>query len=154
MFAWWELPADRRAHAGGEVGVDGVERKGGEYLPFYIPRPEMPQIDEGDYPSFMSFLHQEGFTPETKSLPPSALRAHQRVEWGRVRSMPAQLLLKPILVSIDKYVLDGNHRWHACVLRRQEVRAMIIGLPFQEAIGLLFQFPKTYTLATAQKERN
>lgn len=38
-----------RAPSGGHTGLDGKFRRGGEFEPFYVPRQDMPQVDEVDY---------------------------------------------------------------------------------------------------------
>ena len=104
----------------------------------------MPQVDEKDYSELLKFIQSHRAGPESKVLSPQKLHAHQRVDWGRVRNMPPNVLRKPILISSDLYVLDGNHRWHACVLAHLDVHAIQIEREFESAISLLFEFPKTY----------
>jgi len=144
MYQWYKHPLDTRATKHGEIGVDGKEYKGGEFLPFYIPRPEMPQVDEIYYPELFLFIEAQHVSLKLEKFDPHALHAHQRVNWDKVRTMDAETLAKPILTSEDGYVLDGNHRWTAHVLNKTEVNAYVIGLEFEKAIELLFSFPKTY----------
>jgi len=144
VYDWYDHPLDVRAVKGGEVGANGQFYKAGEFLPFYIPRDEMPQIDEKDYVVFFGFLKERNVQMEIKTFHPKELHAHQRVNWSKVHAMDQTVMDKPILVSKDGYVLDGNHRWWAHVLQKTDLKAYQIDLEFEEAIKLLFDFPKTY----------
>ena len=53
---WFERPLDHRAPKGGEEGVNGHHYKGGEFLPFYVPRPVMPQIEHHDLNALIRFV--------------------------------------------------------------------------------------------------
>lgn len=151
MAPWYTQPILRRAPAGGLVDpLNGRDYKGGELLPFYVPRPIMPQVDEKDYPTLVSWLlHDKGVdVTVNEACDPAALRAHQRVDRFHAERLPPGVLDKPILVSGDSYVLDGNHRWWAHVhFGINPIPAIRILRPFEEAIGLLFEFPGTYALA-------
>lgn len=144
MYDWYDHPIDRRATRTGELGVNGKLYKGGEFLPFYIPRPVMPQLDEKDYPEFLQFVKNQGVSIDLKEYRPQQLRAHQRVTWDSVVNMAPDVFNKPILASIEPFVLDGNHRWTAHVRKAVPLSGYEIGLEFEDAIKLMFSFPKTY----------
>lgn len=118
---------------------------GGQFLPFYVPRPRMPQIDEEYYPELLTFL---GGKVSHHVHQPSSLRPHQRIDPIKASLMTEAVRRKPILISEDKYVLDGNHRWLAHSMENTPINCLCIEHSFEVAIELLFQFPKTYTLAT------
>ena len=82
---------------------------------FYIPRAEMPQIDEADLPHLVATAFDAGHAPAFQAVAPASLHAHQRVNHALALSMSDEVKLKPALVSADGYVLDGNHRWWAHV---------------------------------------
>jgi len=151
MYDWYDHPLDTRAIAGGETGVDGREYKGGEFLPFYVPRPEMPQIDEADYPAFFEFVKARGWSYHLETVDPKTLHAHQRVAWNKVITMTPAGLAKPILVSRDGYVLDGNHRREAHIRDGSDVCCYVLNLDFEAAIRLMFSFPKTYAYGDGRK---
>lgn len=144
MYDWYDFAIDMRAHKGGETGVDGKQYKGGEFMPFYVPRAEMPQIDEKDYPEFFEFVKSRGCNYHQENCNPTILHFHQRVEWNAKTEITPEVLAKPILVSYDGYVLDGNHRATAHKQRGTDVPAIILSLEFESAIKLMFSFPKTY----------
>ena len=119
---------------------------GGEFLPFYVPRDVMPQIDWQDLPALVDFLPSTGVeVTRLSGLDPRQLIAHQRVDRRKALAIPAEALTKPVLVSSDHYILDGNHRWLAHALRRLPIDAWQLALPFDPALDALFRFPKTYS---------
>lgn len=151
MYDWYDHAIDSRAPRGGETGVDGKQYKGGEFMPFYVPRPEMPQIDEKDYPEFFEFVESQGWSYHKESCDPHTLYFHQRVVWNSKTRINSEVLAKPILVSRDGYVLDGNHRATAHLQLDTDVPAIILNLDFESAIKLMFSFPKTYSYGDGKK---
>lgn len=143
-----------RAPAGG-VSEYGRVFRGGEFLPFYVPRPDMPQVDEANLPELVARAFNAGISPAFEVVDPSTLRAHQRIDHAKAKAMPPGVYLKPVLISADGYVLDGNHRWWSHVYRHEGVmNAIRLGLPFEQAIAWLFELPFTYKLTPTTPERN
>ena len=144
---WYERPLDRRAHKGGEEGVDGLEYVGGEFLPFYIPRRLMPQIDQVDQGALVRFARQQGVWVRRCVLKSTKLRHHQRVRFDRKLWVPGTEKI-PILAALDYFIIDGNHR--ACANRMLKLESHIIqfGLNFEDAVALVFRFPNTTTSLT------
>jgi len=131
------------APAGGERFI-GRFYKGGEFLPFYIPRDVMPQVDEADYPELLDFLASRGVRVERLEFDPWKMHVHQRISFDRSINMPDEVLRKPVLASREPYVVDGNHRWLGHVIRNTLVPTIKIDLPFDNAIETVKAFPKTY----------
>jgi hypothetical protein len=95
------------------------------------------------------------YDPTIEVVNPKTLRAHQRVDINRAIAMPLEVKLKPTLVSIDNFVLDGNHRWWAHVHSGDEAMNVIrIGLEFDKAIDWLFEQPFTYRIKSMTPIRN
>jgi len=111
-------------------------------LPRFIPRPAMPQIADQDLPALLSMLRRDGVPVSRESDPVANLRERQRVHYDLARTMPARLMRKPVLVSSDGVVLDGNHRTLAHKLNGTPVPVERLGLPFRKAIAELFRFPR------------
>jgi uncharacterized ParB-like nuclease family protein len=146
---WYDSPLPRRAPTGGLTEpLNGHTYKGGELLPFYVPRPLMPQIDESDYPALFAFLQGKGIAVETVTLETATLKQHQRVDSFNPAAMPVDVLAKPVLISADYFVLDGNHRYVAHLhLGLETINCIRLdGLSFEDAIAALFSFPNTYTV--------
>jgi len=142
---WWLRPLDRHAPTGGEIGLDGIYRKGGEFLPFYVPREIMPQVDEEDTPELISFARAEGVRVTEGKIDPEWVKPHQRIAMDKVHAMPDSLLLKPCLISVEPNILDGNHRWMKHHLTHsKEMPFVRFHLEFGKAIDLIFRFPKSY----------
>jgi hypothetical protein len=134
-----------QAPKGGATGVDGAYRLGGEFEPFYVPRPLMPQVDEDCYFELLQYVQQHGHAWSYAEVDPSTLQPHQRIDHDRARHMDPLCLKKPVLVAQDGYILDGNHRWWEHNHLGLPIRTISIDLPFAAAIEFLFSFPKTYS---------
>lgn len=141
-----------RAPSGGHTGLDGKFRRGGEFEPFYVPRQDMPQVDEGDYVPLLCHLARARANVEVLTADPNDLLFHQHVIEARIpaRGDCAQLN-KPLLISKEGYVLDGNHR--AAAHKRYGSRPVVIVIhrDFTDAMKLLFSFPHTYTYGEGAK---
>jgi hypothetical protein len=147
---WFTRPLDRRTPAGGEIGCDGHYRRGGEFEPFYIPRPVMPQVDEADQSALFDFIKNGGVDVVELVVPVEQLFFHQRVDMKLVADLPPEAYNKPVLTSRDGFVLDGNHRAVAHKLRGDPVPCNQIEADFEDAMRLLFAFPKTYVYGDGQ----
>jgi len=137
---------EARAPKGGEE-LYGKLFKAGEFIPFYVPRDRMPQVDEADLPALVTWAQHQGVGVKKGEISPKLLRAHQRVSIDRVLTITPALLAKPVLISVDEFILDGNHRWYGHVLNRSMVPYWRFSIPFDKAIPWLFEFPKTYCYA-------
>lgn len=135
-------PILKHAPHGGEIGRDGKFRAGGEFEPFYVPRPLMPQVDDADYDALLAYANSKGVTWRFKTFDPYALHAHQRIKLSRVLEIPDKVLKIPGLVSVDLYILDGNHRWEGHVIKNTDFPAYQFDLCFDAAIKFLLSFPK------------
>lgn len=122
---------------------------------FYIPRAEMPQVDEVELPHLVATAFDAGHAPAFDAVHPASLHAHQRVNHDRARSMPMEVKMKPVLVSSDDFIIDGNHRWWAHVHAGDELMNIIrIDMPFTQAIEWLFEQPYTYRITPTTAIRN
>jgi hypothetical protein len=146
MDHWYDRPLDQRAKVGGEVGLNGKFYHTGELMPFYVPRANMPQVNEDDYPALIHFAASLGVDHLDDFVPCKDLKVHQKVDHKKVQHMVADplLLKKRCLVSADSYVLDGNHRYWAHWKAGTVVPVIRFLLPFEAAIKFLFKFPRTY----------
>jgi hypothetical protein len=143
-FHWFEHPLHSRAPCGGEEGVDGRFYRGGEFEAFYIPRPVMPQVDEADQADLIAFIRERGIEVTEETVPPEDLHFHQRVDMKKVHAMAQDVLDKPLLVSLDMYVLDGNHRAAGHKQVGTPANCIVIGAKFEDAMAVIYAFPKTY----------
>lgn len=146
---WYELPLDARARPGGEEGVTGGQYRGGEFMPYYVPRPVMPQVHERDYDALRAFAAARGCTVSTGTANPDDFKFRQRVEFAAGTTVSQHSFNKPVLVSLDMVILDGNHRVERHKQCGEQVSYLMLGKPFEEAIALLMAFPGTYTILNA-----
>lgn len=140
------------APAGGIVGEADRFYSGGEFLPFYKPRPLMPQVDDKAYPALLDWCAFMGVAVTRERVEPAELKPHQRIDIDKARAIPASVLSIPLLVSADGYILDGNHRWFAHVQAGRACDVVRLGLAFDDAIAALFEFLRDTPNATLQRE--
>lgn len=113
---------------------------------FYIPRERMPQIDAANLDEFLGFCGSVNVIVERGLImDPFELRAHQEVDLTKCIEMGEEVLAKPVLLSSDLYVLDGNHRWMGHVIRKTQVPAIRLGIEFCAGLDLMFKYPGTYS---------
>jgi hypothetical protein len=142
----------QRVPAGGE-SFFGIDYRGGELLPFYVPRAVMPQVDRKDLPQLIVKAWEKKLNPTLEVVDPKELHAHQHIDFNLAKNMPIEVKLKPVLVSRDSYILDGNHRWWRNVYDHDSAMNVIrIGYNFEQALDWLCSLPFTYKLA--KKIRN
>lgn len=116
-------------------------------LPFYIPRSEMPQIEEEDYPVLFPWLSQRGIIAEKRCVPCGELHNHQRIAIDPVRAaaIPEAVLDKPIIAASDFFIVDGNHRWWVRKERgKLFVSAYMLSVPFGNALVNIAQFGRIH----------
>ena len=137
---------------GGIVGETNRYYSGGEFLPFYKPRPLMPQVDDKAYPALLAWCEFMGVGVSRETVAPRTLKAHQRIDRHKAERIPDSVMVIPLLVSADGFILDGNHRWLAHCDRALPVTVIRLALSFDDAIGALFQFLRDTTHATLETE--
>jgi hypothetical protein len=109
-----------------------------------VPRTEMPQIDEIYYPDMLVWMGTRGATFAAGLVNPETCKSHQLVDIDRALGMSADKLVKPVLVSSDWCILDGNHRWYRHIHDKTSMPFIQINLDFFEAVKELEAYPKCY----------
>jgi hypothetical protein len=113
----------------------------------FVPRRFMPQVDEADMSALVEWLSWNKIEISEATRTADQLSFRQHVNFDRVRSMPDDVFNKPIFISNDGVVLDGNHRAWAHKLANKPAQCLVIDLPFAQAIKALFSFAGTYDYA-------
>lgn len=122
-----------------------------------LPRIKMPQITEDVIPDFVEYLkEEEGINARKKTVPMSTLKATQREINADKAEAIAQKMMKgnfppnpAIIISKDKHILDGHHRWAAGLLTKArtgkdvKVDVIEVGLPIRDLLEAAYEFPKT-----------
>lgn len=116
-----------------------------------IDRSKMPQIDAKYYNDMFVFLGTKGYTFTAGYIDPQLLRLHQEVDVARAMQLPDHILKKPILLSDDNYVLDGDHRGYRHAIDKTMAAFIRIETSFAEAYKALLSFPETYEVKTEEK---
>ena len=112
----------------------------------FIDQANMPQIHEHSYADMFVFLGAKGLTFEAGYIDSSLLKLHQEVDVAVAMALPPEKLVKPILISKDNFVLDGDHRGYRHFVDKTQAPFIRINALFYEALGLLLAFPETYKL--------
>ena len=121
----------------------------------YTPRAQMPQVDEKDLTHLISEAFTNNHAPSLEVVDPMTLHAHQRINAARAKTMPVELRRKPVLVSKDDFILDGNHRWWAHRYNNDSPMNIIrLDLLFDAALEWLFTLPFVYRITPQTPERN
>lgn len=112
-----------------------------------VPRTAMPQVDEIYYPDMLVWLGDRKVSFSAGYIDPTTCHSHQLVDVAKANAMPEQLLVKPVLLSKDLCVIDGNHRWYRYLISKNWRMPFIqLELNFFEAIKLIEQYPKCYEI--------
>jgi len=131
-------------------GLDkfGHHYKGGQFIPFYVPREIMPQVEGQYYEDFKSYA--ASLLVEKEGVDPFSFKPHQRIMVDHAVSLSVELAVKPIIVSIDGYIIDGHHRWYWHCIKHIPISVYEISLTFEDAIEFTFSFPQTYCYRDSQ----
>lgn len=114
-----------------------------------IPRGQMPQIREEDYLDLFLFLGGQGVGFDAGWRTSRHFLCHQSVGEFDLSRFSFDLRRKPIIVSEELAIVDGNHRWYGHQLTHSPVPYFrLVGLDFPKAVGLLNAYPKAYNVET------
>ncbi|MDA8977427.1 hypothetical protein N9F71_00235 [bacterium] len=109
-----------------------------------IPRNKMPQIESEDYKAYLQHMKRKGIVGKAVKVDPKKLKAIQSEfsDKGVVISIKKNDD-KPILISNDKYVIDGNHRWLAAIATRKDaINAIQFNASKDQVLRATLAFPK------------
>ena len=112
-----------------------------------IPRKDMPQIDERSIPDLIAFMEREGVKVERTTMPPRLAKPRQRMAETIDHVFPPipPALAKPVLVSKDNFIIDGDHHWATWIRFKYPAMPIIrFDRNFDEMLELLRRFPETY----------
>lgn len=111
-----------------------------------VPRKQMPQIREEDYPEFLKYLKEHGVEISNDKVNARSLKPIQKEfsDKGVVKALLLRKNDKPVIASSDNYIIDGHHRWLGAVNTKQQVNIIRANIPVTKLLTLVKQFPKTY----------
>lgn len=108
-----------------------------------ILRTAMPQISEHDVPELLAFLGALGIGFSAGNMNPLLCLAHQAIDREKAMGIPVDKLSKPVLLSGDHFIIDGDHHWYRCIADKRHMPFIRIEMDFVEAVAKIFTFPKT-----------
>lgn len=143
-------------HATDEVIEYGKTYTRGEFLPFYVPRAEMPQVDDNYLTNLIEAAENSNHLGcEMDAVPPHSLKFHQRIDVNKAETMDLRVKMKPIIVSNDGFVLDGNHRlWRHLHDNDPYILVIRLNMPFNKAIPWLLALPFVWEIKNHPQEEN
>lgn len=111
-----------------------------------IERKDMPQIKKKDLPEFFKYMEDKGVTVTKETVAAASLKATQKNfdDEKIIQSMDTAKTDKPIIISMDDYVIDGHHRWLGAVNTGSKINVVRVDLPVKKLLRLALAFPKTY----------
>lgn len=113
-----------------------------------ILRQDMPQIKSTHVRDFLGYLNDKGVKHNVRKIPVKHLKLTQKdINPDKVKQMmsaPDKVLKKPVLTSIDNYVLDGHHRLLALYNKdkNSKLPSVKIGAPITDLLKYAKAYPK------------
>jgi hypothetical protein len=113
-----------------------------------VARAAMPQIRTKHMDHFLSYLKKSDIKVQKVKLDPSKLKAIQgEFDQDKIRANMEKLKAsggehKPIIVSDDHYVIDGNHRWLAALNLNTPVIAYKANKKGRKLLDIVNQYGK------------
>lgn len=116
-----------------------------------IKRQDMPQIHKDHYPELIKYLESHGGKFRHHQMPAQDLKPVQSEFSDKgVRQMMTRgddhggtTRKKPLIVSSDKYIVDGHHRWLAAWNLDETIPVMQISFPIRKLFQLVKDFKYT-----------
>ena len=116
-----------------------------------VPRSEMPQIKSTDMQEFRQWLEQLGVSSDAVPLAVGELKPIQsEINLSKIDGMLQAKSIddlansKPVLVSSDKYLIDGHHRWFALKSTDPSIKisTILVDMGIDELLEVAHDFPK------------
>lgn len=113
-----------------------------------IPRELMPQIDMADMEGLVVFLRAHGLVIEAvRTMGLSVVTMKQCLKDTHAATLTPELRQKPLIVSEDYKLVDGNGRYLAYKEEKtQYAPAIWVPTSFINTVLLMREYPKTYNL--------
>jgi len=93
--------------------------------PLNISRKDMPQIQAKDVDEFLNVLRRKGIRLDRERVEVGTLKPTQsEFNHDKVKGMMKFDLSKskPIIISMDNYIMDGHHRWLADLNKNRHLK--------------------------------
>lgn len=116
-----------------------------------INRKDMPQIAQDDLEDFLKYLKKKGVLSKQKEEDPSSLKASQnQFHKAKIQTIVDAIESgdfedTPIIVSKDRYVIDGHHRWLAYRHLEKNIPTIKIDSNAEDLLDMMAEYPKSFT---------
>ena len=117
---------------------------------FGITRANMPQVAGKHYGELLDYLKDSGANFKMETVLANTLKAMQGEfsDAGIVKSLGKKMDgkgKKPIIASMDDYIIDGHHRWLAALNTgpEEEVDIIRVNKTGKDLLQMVIDFPKT-----------
>ena len=116
-----------------------------------IPRSKMPQIKSTDVRDFIKFLKNKGIAVSSKPFLVNSIKMTQRdINKDKVKSLmqsDKSSLAKPVIISSDRYILDGHHRVLALynIDKNFKLNTIYVDIPIEQLLTISHEYPKSFT---------
>lgn len=111
-----------------------------------VSRSVMPQIRAKHMNKFIKHMQKHGVRVKQQVLDPRTLKAIQgEFDQNKIKANMEKLKagpLKPIIVSMDDFVIDGNHRWLAAMNAGVPIVAYKANVPGNKLMSITNKFKK------------
>lgn len=116
-----------------------------------VKRANMPQVHEKHYPELFAYFKDAGATMTKAMVAADSLKAVQ----GEFSDAGIERMInapkggkgtnrsKPLIVSMDNYIIDGHHRWLASYNMDEDISIIKVGLPVKTLLQLVKDFKHT-----------
>lgn len=106
----------------------------------------MPQIDSKDMEHYLNWLLKHGIKiyKNVGINPKKLIPTQKEFNFDKVEKLRKENIDSPILISKDKYILDGHHRWLANS-SKNKINTHIIDLPIEDLIDISKKYPRKFT---------
>lgn len=120
---------------------------------FGIKRQNMPQVKKKYYEQLIQYMKSNGIESKQRQIPAKDLKPTQGEfsENGVIKALnkyvgPNAKKKKPLLASMDGYILDGHHRWLAAMNTKpnQLLDVIQFDVPMRQLLTLVLDFPNVH----------
>lgn len=118
-----------------------------------IPRAEMPQVKSEHHGALVNHLNAQGIAHETTTVDAATLKPTQaeyspaKVERAKEEGNGE----RSIIVSSDNHIIDGHHQAVAAAEKGEQVKAIVLDAPAEQALEAVKAFPSATTEGKPQK---
>jgi disulfide oxidoreductase YuzD len=120
-----------------------------------VRRIDMPQVRARHMQDFLAYMRKNEASVKKIEVDPKQLKAIQgEFDKDKIQQNIEKLQkdgsLKPIIISKDNYVIDGNHRWLAAMNAGEKIQAYKISIEGTKLLRLTNKYPNTINKAVGE----